>query len=304
MPDTFFLDPGQSIRGSSGTWYKTIQLLGTGGNAVTFLSYATSGECKGLLFAVKVFRRLSREDRRESFLREIEFLKARTHPAIMRIYDDGVYQQGPRRNHPFVVAEYLPRTLAGVMREGATTVQKISFSVQILSALVYLASLQPQVVHRDIKPQNIFVKGGSCVLGDLGLLKLLDDNTELDREVFKLSTGPGMPFHYPTPDLVAYANGEADLTTKSDVFQLGLTLAHLFTGRNPVHHPRQHYAPVVLDPIGNIPGELSGGVFSLLRRMLTTDAATRPSAANLMDGWLGVFQNAVERSNRLEGREF
>lgn len=155
MPDTFFLDPGQSIRGSSGTWYKTVQLLGTGGNAVTFLSYATSGELKGLLFAVKVFRRLSREDRRESFLREIEFLKERTHPAIMRIYDDGVYQQGPRRNHPFVVAEYLPRTLATVMREGASTVQKISYSVQLLSALVYLDSLQPQVVHRDQAAKHI-----------------------------------------------------------------------------------------------------------------------------------------------------
>lgn len=113
-----------------------------------------------------------------------------------------------------------------------------------------------------------------------------------------------MPFHYPTPDLVGYANGEADLSTKSDVFQLGLTLAHLFTGRNPVHHPRDHYDPVALDPIGNIPGELGGRVFALLRRMLIADSGERQSASELMDGWQGTFQNAVELAQRLEGRAF
>ena len=59
------------------------------------------------------------------------------------------------------------------------------------------------------------------MLGDFGLMKLLDDTNVEDREIFKESIGPGMPFYYRTPDLVAYAKNEAQLTVKSDVFQLG-----------------------------------------------------------------------------------
>jgi len=47
------------------------------------------------------------------------------------------------------------------------------------------------VVHRDIKPHNIFVKGASAVLGDFGLMKLLDGNAEADREIFEESVGQG-----------------------------------------------------------------------------------------------------------------
>jgi serine/threonine protein kinase len=81
--------------------------------------------------------------------------------------------------------------------------KKLSYVLQLLSALNYLAALTPQVVHRDIKPQNIFVKGGSAVLGDFGLMKLLDGNAEADREIFKESVGPGMPFYYRTPPMIS-----------------------------------------------------------------------------------------------------
>jgi serine/threonine-protein kinase len=105
----------------------------------------------------------------------------------------------------------------------------------LLSALRYLASSRPPVVHRDVKPQNIFIKGRSCVLGDFGLMKVLNGSEEMDREVFRESTGPGMPYYYRTPDLIAYAKGEANITPKSDVFQLGLVAAELFTGWNPAN---------------------------------------------------------------------
>ena len=177
-----------------------------------------------MLFAVKVFRNLSRPDRRHSFLEEARFLQTCDHPAIIRTYDEGVYYE-----NPFVVMEYLPRTLAQVMRRGCGIVEKVAFAIQLVSALEYLDSLDPKVVHRDIKPPNIFIKGGSCVLGDFGLMKRLTD----DPSIIKESLGPGMAYYYRTPDLVAYLRGGAPVTTKSDVFQLGLVLAHLFTGWNP-----------------------------------------------------------------------
>jgi serine/threonine protein kinase len=292
----------QGIQAASNNWYQCIQHLGTGGNAVTFLVVCTSGSNNGVLFALKVFRRLSQVDRRQRFLDEAAFLETCSHPALMRLFDNGVYRNG-RDEFPFVVAEYLPERLFDVMRGGrATITQKISYSIQLLSALAYMQALTPQVVHRDIKPQNVFVKGGSCVLGDFGLMKLLDGARETDREIFKLSIGPGMPFFYRTPDLIAYARNEADISTKSDVFQLGLVLAELFTGWNPAIRPADILEPLALEPLRIIPGELSGSIAALINRMLIADPAQRPAALELLDGWRSLFMNAVKRAHSLDGR--
>lgn len=308
MVDTFYLAPAKSVKSASGVWYKNLQVLGTGGNAVTFLACATSGNFKGVLFAIKVFRKLSSQVRKDAFLREIDFLKSTTHPSIMRVYDAGIFQRRSRSGNeefPFVAAEYLPQTLADVMRTNSVRLpERISYALQLLSALSYLANCSPAVIHRDIKPQNIFVKGGSCVLGDFGLMKLMDQDEDADRAVLKESELPGMPFFYRTPDLVRYARKEAGITPKSDVFQLGLVLAELFSGRNPVKRPTDLYDDVELEPIAHIGGELGSGIAALIRRMLVDDPNRRESAAALMDGWHGTFDDAAARAYQLEGRIF
>ncbi len=57
--DSIFFDVGQGIKADSGHWYKAIQLLGTGGNAVTYLVVGSDGPHRGVLFALKVFRKSS-----------------------------------------------------------------------------------------------------------------------------------------------------------------------------------------------------------------------------------------------------
>ena len=66
--------------------------------------------------------------------------------------------------------EYLPDTLWDAMKAGSLDdPAKVSVVMQLLSALDYLSRRDPYVVHRDIKPKNIFLKAGTCVLGDFGL---------------------------------------------------------------------------------------------------------------------------------------
>jgi serine/threonine protein kinase len=156
---------------------------------VTYLVVCTAGVNKGILFALKIFRRLSKPERRESFLKEVEFLKKQDHPAVMRVFDEGMFRyhvDGTRNEYPFVVAEYLPQTLYHLIRaKTADVAQRVSIAAHLLSALSFLEQSNPQAVHRDIKPQNIFIKGRSCVLGDFGLMKLLDDEDEDDRMVLR-----------------------------------------------------------------------------------------------------------------------
>lgn len=303
MPDYFTLEPGKGIQSSRGIWYRCVQTLGAGGNAVTFLVLCTSGAHTGALFALKVFRRLSAPERRERFLQETKLLFELSHPCVLHVFDEGVFhtQQG---DYPFTVADYLPNTLQQLLQRDIPLIEKLAFSLQLLSALAHLADHNPQIVHRDIKPANIFIKGRSCVLGDFGLMKVLVATAESDREVLKESIGPGMPFFYRTPDLVAYAKNEADITVKSDVFQLGLVLSQLFTGWNPCKKAQEHLSPVELDPIEHIPGKLGASIGATLNRMLLLDPNERPSAANLLGSWQANFFDAALHQHELEGHAF
>ena len=303
MADDFTLSFDQSILSATGVYYRIVQELGSGGNAVAYLANATSGPNRGVPFAVKIFKKLSAPERRERFVEEIDVLTTLDHPSVMRVFDRGLFETHSAGQHPFVVAEYLPRTLFDAMKANSLSMpEKLSIALQLLSALEYICGRDPQIIHRDIKPQNIFLKGKSCVLGDFGLMKLVDGNDEVDKDVFKMSIGPGMPFFYRTPDLVAYAKNESDLTIKSDVFQLGLVLSTLFTGWNPCKRPGNILDPVELSPIGNIVGAQAAGIASLLNRMLVMDPARRESVDAFLDPFLGVFNDVASKMNDIEGR--
>jgi serine/threonine protein kinase len=300
MPDAIYLETGRGIRSNSNTWYRIIENLGVGGNAATFLVFCTSGLCRGHLFAMKIFRRLSMERRRARFLREVTFLKGCSHPAVVPVFDDGLFYE-----NPFVLVEYMPETLRQAMTRSMSVVQKVGYTLQLLSALSYLASRTPPVVHRDIKPENIFVKGNVCVLGDFGLIKFLtEEDVEDDRDMLRESYGPRMPFYYRTPDLLRYVLNGENLTPKTDVFQLGLVIAELFTGLNPQRRPDDIYDPVELDPVRSVPGGSGPGITTLVRRMLAIDPAERPSAEELIDPFQSILFTVVEQAIGLDGRAF
>lgn len=298
---------GKTIVSSRDTKYRLIQHLNSGGNCDVFLAVALSGERKGLLFAVKVFARVGDKERLDRFLEEIAFLQACDHPAIMKVYEDGnlkVASGGTFQSYPFAVADYYPLTLLEAMRRDLWLPQKVIYILQLLSALSFLERKSPPVVHRDIKPQNIFVKGYSCALGDFGLMRTLDNSEEPDKEVIKASKGFGMPKWYRTPDLVAYARGERSLTCSSDVFQLGLVSAQLLSGRNPLKSANTFLDPVELEEVDSIVGSLGAVIKDGIESMLVLDASARESVPRLLDQWEGIFIQVSEHYNNLEGRVF
>jgi serine/threonine protein kinase len=304
MVDSIVLDFGKSIRGHSQNWYRKLQHLGTGGNAVVFLVLATSGPNQGSLFALKMFRRLSITARRERFMREIEFLVGCNHASITPVYDYGIFSRG-RDEFPFLITEYQPVTLSDIIKSGgAAKIQKISYILQILSALNYLSTLTPAVVHRDLKPQNIFINGPSCMLGDFGLIKTISSGEEEDRKLIVESRDVAMPFAYRTPDLISYSKGESQITPKSDIFQLGLTAAELFTGRNPQQKANNLLDPLVMEPVGYIRGIYGRHLQSLIQRMLVLNPEERENAGQLINVWQGVFENVANETDRLEGHVF
>ena len=307
MAEGLPIEVGTMVRSRAAINYRVLQFLGSGGNSLVFLVLALNGETHGVLFALKIFTKLSKPTRLDRFEQEADFLRACAHPAIMRIYDNGTLspkvEEGIKR-YPFVIVDYLPQTLDQLISRTTTTAERVSYTLQLLSALAYLEHHNPSVVHRDVKPKNIFVKGRSCVLGDFGLMKFLNEHDDIDREIYREAVGPGMPYYYRSPDLVAYAKGEAPLTTKSDVFQLGLVVAEMFTGMNPSERPQDILDPVVLHEIGSISGALGLRIHELIEAMLLFDVQKRPRAVDLVDPWEGIFREVVTRCHDLDGRVF
>ena len=80
--------PFEEVLKSQTADYKCLQRLGWGGSAETYLMLSTAGLLRGQLFAVKVFRRLSRPEWQANFLDEIKFLQSCNHPAVMRVFDN------------------------------------------------------------------------------------------------------------------------------------------------------------------------------------------------------------------------
>ena len=300
MTDFLNLDYKHTLLSETAT-YRNLQRLGVGGSAETYLMVATSGNLRGQLFAVKLFRRLFKPNFRTNFLSEIKFLQGCNHPALMRVFDEGTYQE----EHPFVVAEYLPDTLEAILRSNPPMMSKMAFAIQLLSALEYLSKTEISVLHRDIKPANIFIKGGSCVLGDFGLLKRLSDGIPEDQTEIRESVGPGMPRRYRTPDLVEYFRNATLPSTKSDIYQLGLVFAEMFSGKNPQQPMKtDNYAePIELSSF-YVPGGMGKLIKPLILRMLESDPAKRPSASEIIPQWHDQFLEAAERSHELEGRVF
>lgn len=310
------LSPGRSLRANSGEWYRVMQVLGEGTTGVTYLCMATSGPHKGIVFAAKVLKHLWREDRRKKFSRVTEFLKECCHPAIQRVYDNGVFaaptpeDSGAVHEHPFLVAEYQAETLRDALhKRSLRMVEKTNYAVQLLSALTYLEQFDPQIIHRNINPQNVMAKGAECILGDFSMMTAIGNDLEEDRVFFRDSLAPAMATFYRTPDLIDYANEKAPLTTKSDVFQAGLVLAELFTGCNPMRPTRRSnqddiLGPVILETLPPATGQFGGWISTQLNRMLSTEMRVRPFASEIVEDWMGIFEKLSTGSRELEGYIF
>ena len=165
------------------------------------------------------------------FRREAELLSRIQHPNLIHIYEFG---EDPGTGCSFYTMDYIEgHTLAQVQPEwltsradgaGAPDVRSLAEIVryfqEILSALSRLHA--EGVVHRDIKPQNVFIDAqGRAVLGDLGIAKAPAAAAETQKGEM-----PGTPLYMAPEQSLSLA-----VTTRTDLFSLGLSLYRVLTGR-------------------------------------------------------------------------
>ena len=291
--DYLYIKPFTGIQSSSGAWYQIIKFLGKGGNGISYLVLCTGGAYLGCIFTLKILYRISKPERVAKFLHEVAFIKECSYPTILKQYDDGEWY-----NHPFVVMDYMSTTLEAVIKKGELSIgNKILFSLQLLSAVKYLQ--EKNVIHRDIKPSNIFIKDNTAILGDFGLIKDLSDTIPDDAEDF---TGYfAGPKAYRTPELVAYARSQAQLCKESDIFQLGLVICELFTGRNPLKPSDDPLSILSLFPIPFGKNKYVNKGVWIIQRMLKIDKTERMPLDQAMARFNMLFEEYANAREELEG---
>ena len=284
---------GHTITTRFGDNFRIVQPIGAGKNAAAFLALQTSGINAGSFCALKVLQNTFGTRNLRRFQAEIQALSRLQHPSILRILDSG-YIEANKFKHPFYLCEYYEETLATAMRRGLSLPLKLAFAMQLVAGIVYLE--KQHVVHCDIKPDKICVRGFDCALADFGLVRFQSTHGEN-------AIGPSL-HHYRSPDIVNLFTKGSEITTKSDVFQLGLVLVELFTGKNVCNSATSGNSPVVLDPLPSFHGTIGLKIRELLTSMLNYESTLRPNASDLIENWQMLLFECIQHRNVQEVRIF
>ena len=166
------------------------------------------------------------EKLRKQFEREARLLARLHHPALPRVSDHFAEVEGA-----FLVMQYIPGDDLSEMitrRRGPFPLEQVLlWGDQLLDALDYLHTQEPQIVHRDIKPQNLKLSSrGQIILLDFGLAK--GQVGELSRVTTSASIFGYTPNYAPLEQIQGLGTD-----SRSDIYALAATLYHLATGVKP-----------------------------------------------------------------------
>ena len=223
--------------------------------------------------AIKVLRVGGASDPEQArrFEREARAAASLSHPNIVAVHDVGLHG-----GTPFIVTELLHgETLGQRMNRGPlTTRQAIDYAVQIAGGLA--AGHERSIVHRDIKPDNLFVTtDGRIKILDFGLAKLFGSEASSDATqtitVDGVEIGPVMgTTNYMSPE---QARG-LSTDNRSDIFSFGAVLYEMLAGAPPFRRSTTtdtlsailHEEPRELSSIASVPLALERIVFHCLEK--------------------------------------
>ena len=220
--------------GKTVSHYRIIDTLGKGGMGIVYKAEDTR---LGRTVAVKFMPDSLALDRiaLDRFQREAKAASALNHPNICTLYD-----VGESDGHPFMVMEHMEgETLKDRISRAPLSIEEtVDFAVQIADGLD--GAHAAGIVHRDVKPANIFLTTrGQAKIMDFGLAKLSrlsqqisDTSQAVTEAIDTMVTNPGS-----TVGTVAYMSPEQargqDIDARTDLFSFGVVLYEMATGQQP-----------------------------------------------------------------------
>jgi serine/threonine-protein kinase len=250
--------------------YRLLRRLGQGGMGSVYLGYE-EGQKRQVAIKVLSDQLSGNHAYVERFYREAKSGALLDHPNIVRCITAG---QDPESGKHYLVLEFVDGPSAHTLldRNGRLSVgDAVHLVLDIARGLEHAHSRN--VVHRDIKPDNILItQSGVAKLADLGLAKRLDEVSNLT----------GVQVGFGTLDYIPYEQAvnakQADV--RSDIYALGGTLYHLLTGEVPF--PAKNYLEVAekkllgdFVPASALNPEVPAVLDRILAKMLAPDPRKR-----------------------------
>ena len=278
------LPPGEIVGGR----FEVLEFAGAGGMAAV---YRARDRATGELHALKLLRS-GHPKQLERFEREARVLAQLRHPGIVRYVAHG-HAEG---RGLFIAMEWLEGLDLGKRLEtGPLTVgEALRLVTQVSTALAVTHARG--VVHRDVKPSNLFLTGGQVAttrILDFGVASLADDRTRITRTGELLGT----PL-YMAPE--QWGGGD-EVDARADVFALGGVLYECLTGHTPF---RAAVAAAMSDSGPPPPSTRRAGIPAaldqLVLRMFARDRSKRPVDGRAVLNELLAFGRPEQESSLAE----
>jgi eukaryotic-like serine/threonine-protein kinase len=196
----------------------------------------------------------------QRFEAEARLLSALAHPRVVAIIDHFAVSSGQ-----YLVMDLVRGIDLGVLLKqrgtpGLPVDQAIEYTRQTCEALQYVHD--QQIVHRDVKPQNLILSENGVVLVDFGIARLLD---EVEQQG---TVGIGTP-RFMAPEVFAGGN----VSARTDVFSVAATLWTLIAGRPPVYADPTKLSSVASDVTPELEGIIAAGLEMIPERRVASVAA-------------------------------
>ena len=212
--------PARLIQALEGR-YSVVEELGEGGMATVYRARETKHDRD---VAIKVLKGdVAAAVGAERFLREIQVTARLHHPHILPLHDSGEAAGFLYYVMPMVEGESLAARIA---REGPLPIDDaLRIAIEVASALSY--AHDHDVIHRDIKPDNILLESGNAVVADFGVALVADE--AVSAKITSTGMALGTPL-YMSPE---QSTGHGLMDGRSDIYALGCVLYEMLTGEPP-----------------------------------------------------------------------
>jgi len=269
--------------------YSIVGKLGTGGMGVVYKAKDTRLDRE---VALKFLSDGMAQDQQalERFRREAKAASALNHPNICTVYDIG-----EESGKAFIVMEYLDGTVLKDLIGGHPMEldRLLEISCEIADALA--AAHVKNIIHRDVKPANIFMsEDGHAKVLDFGLAKIAVPDTEESesRTLTVTQTGIAMgTLPYMSPEQL---HGRA-VDHRTDIYSLGAVLYEMATGQGPFlgSTTAELISSILRDtpkPVSGLRAELPMGLERIIERCLAKQPAERYASVRELRGALELLR--------------